>query len=301
MAELAAVILAHSDPTHFRRLVRALPGVEVYLHCDAKTPKSVFHELVRDAPRNVHVLPRRATALASWSLVSAELDGVRAALSTSRATHVAVLSGADYPVVSMDQLFSHLDSQGAHTYLKNAAMPFAPWNTPRHADGGLWRLEGRFLVVRDRVVYLGDIPLRIPGRRMVPATLEFRASAHWKVYSREDATRLLEVAGERQDLVRFWRKTLVPEETFSASVLATRSLAKGAVLRPDPHGAWYMRWPEKRAHHPEWLDGSDWEGIQAEQSRRAEAGIPPLLFARKFSSQRSEQLLDLIDKCTGRF
>ena len=40
MVELAVVVLAHADPTHVRRLVSALAGLPIYLHCDAKTPRA---------------------------------------------------------------------------------------------------------------------------------------------------------------------------------------------------------------------------------------------------------------------
>src|SRR5688572_24210083 len=96
---LACVILAHTDPTHVRRLIDALAPFPVVLHCDRSTPAHVFADMTRDLPDRCVVLERQSTGWAKWENVSAELEGFRAALATG-ATHVAVLTGSDYPLAS---------------------------------------------------------------------------------------------------------------------------------------------------------------------------------------------------------
>ena len=108
MTELAAVVLAHGDPVHLRRLVGALDDVPVFLHCDAKTEPEVFAAMTRGLPRRVTVCERISTKLASWSLVHAELTALREAVARTRAHHIAVMSGSDYPLVSMQALLDGL-------------------------------------------------------------------------------------------------------------------------------------------------------------------------------------------------
>src|SRR3954454_16524877 len=89
---LACVVLAHTDPEQVRRLVTALAPFPVFLHCDARTPDDVFARMTTDLPDRVRLMPRRRTAWARWENVAAELDGYRAALVDTDASHVAVLT-----------------------------------------------------------------------------------------------------------------------------------------------------------------------------------------------------------------
>jgi hypothetical protein len=108
---------------------------------------------------------------------------------------------------------------------------------------------------------------------------------------------VLEVGRARPDVVAHWRGTLVPEETFVPSVLATPELARGPVLEVQPVGPWFARWEEgTAAQHPHWLtDTEDVERIVSSQRARAETGAYPILFARKFSSSASGAALAAID------
>ncbi|HYO35277.1 MAG TPA: beta-1,6-N-acetylglucosaminyltransferase [Geodermatophilus sp.] len=307
MTELAAVVLAHRDPLMVRRLVAALDDVPVFLHCDARTPDAVAAEMLRGLPPRVTVLPRRATRLASWSLVAAELAALRTALTATRAAHVAVLSGSDYPLLSVPGLVRELAAWEGRSWLWNVPLPHPPWDTPRHPDGGLWRLRLRYLTRNDHVLYVREIPLRWPVPRAVPAELELRASSQWKVYGRADVERLLQLVDTRPDLLRFWRTTLVPEESFAASMLASPRLTGGDALLPCRADAWLIRWPEGVNHHPDWLTGADFPELArarwASPVDPGEAVLPSegwdlpgrKLFARKFTTAVDAGVLDRID------
>jgi len=307
VTEVAAVVLAHRDPTHLKRLVAALEDVPLFLHCDARTTDPVAGQMLHGLPRNVTVLPRRKMSMSSWSLMAAELDGLRAALARTRAEHVAVLSGSDYPLVSMQALVAELAPWRGRSYFWNVPLPFSSWNTPRHPDGGLWRLRRRFLTRGEAVVFWRKIPLRWPVPRRLPTDVELRACSEFKIYSRHDVERLLHVVDTRPDLVGFWRSTLVPCETFAASVLASPALVGEDVLAPCRAHPWYIRWPEKDNAHPCWLSVADLDGLA--KARWAEPVEPEVafrpsaekelpgrkLFARKFATDVDTEVLDRID------
>ncbi len=65
MPGAAAVILAHADPQQVRRLITSLAGLDVFLHCDAKTPDRVCSAMTEAAGTGVHAVPRRRTSLAA--------------------------------------------------------------------------------------------------------------------------------------------------------------------------------------------------------------------------------------------
>lgn len=319
MSELAVVILAHSDAEHVRRLITALPDVRVFLHCDAKAPESIRHAMVDGLPSRVTLCQARSASLASWSLVEPELAALRSALSSTTAQHIAVCSGADYPLVSVEQLNRTLGELRGTSLFWNTPVPFAPWGTPRNDDGGMWRFNHRFITRNNDVVYVRGVPLRWPVKRQIPEGLDLRASSQWKIYARHHAELLLRIHDENPNLVDFWRTSLVPEESFAASVLGSRALAGNDALAPSDLTAWYIHWPDKNAHHPSWLTDAHFTALA-----RAAGGGPPLttslrdgangslndategtavspnrpqraLFARKFSTRIDTIVLDRID------
>jgi Core-2/I-Branching enzyme len=308
----AAVVLAHADPAHLRRLIDALVDVPVFLHVDAGTPVEVFDAMVHDLPARVVVLPRRRTTLSSWSLVAAELSGLRAAVAGTRAEHVAVLSGADYPLVAMSRLHDELRALAGRSWVWNVPLPYHEWSTARHPDGGLWRLRHRFLVREDQVVFWRGVPLRWPVQRRLPAGVQARAGSQWKVLSRGHVEALLRVVDTRPDLVRFWRTTLVPDETFIPSVLASPELVgESAVLPVCPTNPWFIDWPTAGAHHPRVLTDDSFGQLRVtrrpvpstdrepHEGTLDQGGALPSFdrawFARKFSS-RHPGILDRIDE-----
>jgi hypothetical protein len=109
----------------------------------------------------------------------------------------------------------------------------------------------------------------------------------------------LSLVEKRPDLIRFWRTTLVPDESFAVSMLGSRRLLGDDFLRPCPAGAWYLDWNNEDAGHPRWLSDGDFDRLEV--ARRAPRTTPesthsiesthPIepdgyrrLFARKFRS-----------------
>jgi phage gpG-like protein len=292
MTPVAVVILAHNDPQHVRRLIGALPDLPIFLHCDAKTPREVAAAMHTGLPSRVFSVASAPTSLASWSLVEAELRGLRKALARTAARHIVIASGADYPLVGVQELADGLERWGDRSYIRNARIPYRPWDTLRNPDGGLWRFQHRFLLRRNQIVYVRGVPLRSPFHRGIPDDLRLRASSQWKIYSRRDAELLLTAVERRPDLIRFWRTTLVPEESFVASMLASPAVTGEEPLARCRTDAWYINWARNDSPHPEWLVEADFPLL--EQRSRAGAAAPTW-FARKFSTTESGPLLDRID------
>lgn len=304
MTPVAAVILAHADPTQVRRLIGALNDVPIYLHCDAKSSSALYDQMAQNLPSRVVLCERRRTSVASWSLVDAELGALRAAVKATSAQHIVVLSGADYPLLPMHALADALAPWQGASYLWNVPLPFAPWDTSGNPDGGLSRMSRRVFTWRDQVLFVRGVPLRWPIKRDIPRGLELRAASQWKIYSRHHIQILLDVADKRPDLIRFWRSTLVPDESFAASILASRSLVGSDALPVCYDDAWYLDWSEG---HPKFLGSAEFDklvlarhgtpatpvtaAVSGGESRSTEGK----LFARKFSTTASTDVLARID------
>jgi hypothetical protein len=295
------VLLAHDDPDHVRQLIHTLENQHVILHCDRKSAPTTLDAMISEAGDNVIVAPRRDTRLASWSLVAAELDCLRLALDRTESEHIIVISGADFPLVDPKTLGEILRPFAGRSWIWNRPLPFPPWNVPGFRDGGLWRMRFRFPTRNDQIRWIGSKPVFVPIRRALPADLCPRASMQWKVLSRGDASRLLEILSQRPDLIRFGRSTFTPEESFIASVLASPGLLGSEALAPCDFSPSLADWPRGQVvQHPGWFTEEDAGRIVDYLARcrvvsddsLPNAGRP--LFARKIGSRRSGGLPDLI-------
>lgn len=312
MAAIAAIILAHENPSQVRRLVGALAGTDVFLHCDRRSPDAVLAAMVAGAPESLQLTPRVRTRLFSWSLVEAELVALRTVIERSAAEHIVVLSGSCYPLVSVADLEDELALWRGRSRLAFAPLPWAAWGTPRNPDGGAWRVRRRFVTFGGQVVRVGGVPLRA-GRRSVPSELRLCGADQWKIYARDHAVALLRVLDDRPDLVRFWRGTFIPDELCVPSILGSPALVGEIAETMTCDRVWYVRWdapgsPGSRPApvvHPRWLHLEDLTELDA--ARSAEPRKPGAaeregghrkLFARKFAP-RDEELVALIDERRG--
>jgi hypothetical protein len=145
--------------------------VPIFLYCDTKTPPPMFEAMTRGLPRRVTVCGRIPTRLASWSLARAELTALCQARARTPAEHIAVLSGSDDPLVSMQALLDELRAWRGRSSFRNVPLPFAGWGSRGRQDGGRWRLQHLFLTFRDKLIHVRGIPLRWPVKRRVPPEL----------------------------------------------------------------------------------------------------------------------------------
>jgi hypothetical protein len=280
--ELACVVLAHTDAAQVRRLIAALDPFPVFLHCDVRTPRGTFTSMTRDLPARVTVQPRRRTAWASWETVAAELDGYRAALASTEASHIAVLTGSDYPLVSAAALKGHLAAIPGQSVTEARPLPIPQWGH----GGGWWRLRYRFGVWRKHMLWL-PVPRRLPGG------VVYAGGSQLKLLAREHVAAVIRAVDERPDLIRFWRHTWIPDETFVHSLLHTPGVVPDFAAQRVAGSAWYIRWDGAPRKSPPWLTSADLPELR--RLRAEPPGGVPLLFARKFSSTVDPAVLDAID------
>lgn len=304
-SQVAFVILAHNDAPKIQRLIGALGESDVFLHCDRNTADDVARSMVPTGASQVRWVPRRRTKLATWSLVDAELAGLSMAVETTQAPHIAVLSGSCYPLLSMRDLTDELSGWQGLSRLELNPLPYHNWSTARFRDGGLWRVNRRFLRWRGQLLTIGHRP--VPTfRRRVPPELSLYGSSQWKIYARGHARALLDVLSARHALRSFWQTTYIPDELCVASLLKSRDLVGPIADQVIDDLPWFIRWPAPGATlHPDWLGGSDFDALRSarlapprDPSRRIDPAQRPAfrkLFARKIGSASSD-LLDRIDE-----
>ena len=280
---LACIILAHDDPPHVRRLIRALDPFRIYLHCDARTRDPIFRAMTQDLPDRVQVLERVPTPWASWGLVAAELAGYRAWLAEGGTGHVALLSGSDYPVASSAAIRDVLNQHLHFSLAESRMLPIPAWGR----DGGFWRVRYPFRPWRRRALFL-------PIRRALPAGVSLAGGSQFKILARRHVAALMAAVDAHPHLAARFRRTWVPDETFVHSMLNTNAFVPGFRSELVSQSPWFTKWQNAgRTKSPCWLTMEDVPAIRAARTQRRDR---PLLFARKFSSRINDIVVEEIDR-----
>ena len=301
------VILAHADPEHVRRLINVCQYHTIILHCDKKTPDAVFDRMTSGLPNRVILAPRHDARLFSWSLVKAELACIRLALDFTDANHIVVMSGADYPLIDPARLAEVLAPFPGVSWMWNVNLPYPPWSVRGFRDGGLWRFRYHFAARNDQILWLGNKPAFSPFKRKIHPDLQPRASTQWKVLSRPDALKLVQLLDSRPDLISFGRSTFGPDESFIPSIMGSPRLWGQNTLATcdDSSGPWLTNWTGHVFAHPESFTPADLPRIQdklrnlimmpsASAHNIPNGGIP--LFARKFNSCSGPDFYDRLQE-----
>ena len=110
------MIMAHDRPDHLATLVSRLDcdWIRVFIHVDAKVAIDPFRDLISKDDRVRFLLGRERVAVnwGGYSTVEATLSLLQAALnSPERFDRFCLLSGADFPIKSLNDLHRGLDSQ----------------------------------------------------------------------------------------------------------------------------------------------------------------------------------------------
>lgn len=281
---VAFLITAHNDPVHVRRLIRALDPFPVFLHCDVRTPQAEFQEMTDGLPAEQIIEPRIACGWAEWGLVSAEIESLRRALTTTSAEHFVVGTGSDYPLASTADISRFLASHRGKSIAAIGPMPRPNWGR----SGGLARLRYRHYAWRKQMI-------RIPVPRSLPRGIVPSGGGQQKILSRRHAEIVVQVHDSRPDLVKFWHRSWSADETFVPTILLSPEFGVNWATESVDAQTWWIGWDGTRRKSPPVLNSGYFDRLRQGRFPRDPGEVPKLL-ARKFTTLESEELLDRIDE-----
>ncbi|MCU0815364.1 MAG: beta-1,6-N-acetylglucosaminyltransferase [Cypionkella sp.] len=220
MAKIAYILLTHKDPegviAQAGRLTAA--GDFVAIHYDGRAPLADYQKIVSALSDNAGVIftPRRVKCgWGEWSLVEASLMAVRAAEAAfPRATHFYMMSGDCMPIKSAEYAHAFLDRDDADfiesvdffnsdwikTGIKEERLIYRHWFNERSNKVWFYRSMG--------------VQRKLGLTRKVPADLQMQIGSQWWCLRRRTVEMLLEFSKRRRDVMRFFRTTWIPDETF---------------------------------------------------------------------------------------
>lgn len=307
------VMLAHDDPGHVGRLVRQLdfPDARVWLHVDAKASLDDWRE-VTTAPNVTVVTPRTRCSWGTFSLVEATLAAVRSALQVAADDDVLVLlSGQAYPVKSTERIKSYFAANSGRVLMDVRRIEDAwpddhrtrCYHYPLSEVTGDLALTKPFseMKLRERRGMFLRLVRRLGPRRALqlmrqtwptgraPVAQQYGGSQWWGLPAGIART-CLAFHDAHPEFADYYRWSQYPDELYFQNLL----FAAVPALRPTDclPSPMYVDWTPGDWSLPRVFGNEDFEKLVAQGET--------VLFARKFYSDRSSELLDRPDAANGR-
>lgn len=225
MAKLAFILLCHKDPAGVIAQARRLTaeGDLIAIHFDGNGRREDFEsirEALADNP-SVIVVPRRhKCGWGTWSLVAATLETLRAAeAGFPQASHFYMLSGDCMPIKSAEYAHAFLDAEDCD-YIESFDFFESGWiKTGFREDRLIYRHF--FNERKHRWLFYAcyDLQRRLNLTRALPADLQIMIGSQWWCLRRETVEKVLAFCRQRRDVIRFFRTTWIPDETFFQTIV----------------------------------------------------------------------------------
>lgn len=220
MAKIAFILLCHKDPDAIIKQAERLTAVGDYMaiHFDARAKPAHFAQIkaaLGDNPNVVFSKKRIKCGWGAWSLVQATLYAVEAAEAAfPRATHFYMLSGdcmaiksaaythefLDSADVDYIESFDYFESDWIKTGMKEERLIYRHFFNERTQK---WRFYASF-----------NLQKKLGLTREVPADVQVQIGSQWWCLRRRTVEWILKFTRERKDVMRFFRTTWIPDETF---------------------------------------------------------------------------------------
>ncbi len=220
MAKIAYILLCHNDPRaviqQAERLTAA--GDCMAIHFDRRADPADFRTIraaLADNPNVTFAQRRVRCGWGEWSLVQASLNALRAAAETfADATHFYLLSGDCMAIKTAEYAHRLLDENDAD-FIESFDFFDSDWiKTGIKEDRLIYRhlLNER---KHKRLFYAAlQAQRRLGLRRRIPADIQVQIGSQWWCLRRRTIERILEFCRQRRDIMRFFRTTWIPDETF---------------------------------------------------------------------------------------
>ena len=220
MAKIAYILLTHKDPdgviAQSERLTAA--GDYVAIHFDARSSQKDFDRIkaaLSGNPGVVFAKQRVKCGWGEWSLVEASLLAVTAAVDAfPRATHFYMLSGDCMPIKSAEYAHDFLDRDDVD-YIESVDFFTSDWiKTGIKEERLVYRHFFNERTLKAWFYRSMAWQEKLGLRRKVPADIQMQIGSQWWCLRRRTIEFILEFCAKRRDVMRFFRTTWIPDETF---------------------------------------------------------------------------------------
>jgi hypothetical protein len=235
MAKIAYILLCHKDPEAVIKQAERLTAAGDYMaiHFDVRADPAHFKRIssaLKDNPNVTFARRRIRCGWGEWSLVQATLYAVESAVDAfPRATHFYMLSGDCMAIKTAEYIHNFLDENDAD-FIESYDYFESDWiKTGMKEDRLIYR---HFFNERTqkRLFYTSyHLQQRLGLTRKVPADIDVQIGSQWWCLRRRTIEWVLDFTRQRRDVMRFFRTTWIPDETFFQTIV--RHVVPGDEIR----------------------------------------------------------------------
>lgn len=220
MAKIAFILLCHKDPDAIIQQAEQLTaaGDCIAIHFDARAPQADFDRIQTKLKHNPNVVfadKRIKCGWGEWSLVQATINTLAAAEEAfPRASHFYMVSGDCMATKSASFAHDFLDHDDVD-YIESFDYFESDWiKTGFKAERLIYRHFFNERTQKRRFYWSFWAQQRLGITRDVPKDLQIMIGSQWWCLRRQTVEAILEFTRKRSDVMRFFRTTWIPDETF---------------------------------------------------------------------------------------
>lgn len=220
MAKIAYILLCHKDPEAVITQAEQLTAVGDYMaiHFDARAKTEHYRQIrtaLADNPNVTFAKKRIKCGWGEWSLVQASLNAIEAAIEAfPRATHFYMLSGDCMAIKTAEYTHRYLDENEVD-FIESFDFFESDWiKTGMKEDRLIYR---HFFNERNhkKLFYASvNAQRRLGLTREIPSDIKVQIGSQWWCLRRRTVEWILNMVRERTDVIRFFKTTWIPDETF---------------------------------------------------------------------------------------
>lgn len=220
MARVAFILLCHKNPEAIVRQAQQLTAAGDYIaiHFDASASVEDYRMIetqLADNPNVAFAKRRVKCGWGEWSLVQATLHAVEAAVHAfPRATHFYMVSGDCMPIKSAGFAHQMLDQKDVD-YIESYDFFDSNWiKTGFREERLIYRHFFNERTQKRRFYTALELQKRFKMTRKIPDDIQIMIGSQWWCLRRQTVEAILAFAYARRDVMRFFRTTWIPDETF---------------------------------------------------------------------------------------
>ncbi|MEO3414324.1 DUF5928 domain-containing protein [Roseovarius sp. CAU 1744] len=220
MAKIAYILLCHKDPDAIIGQAEMLTAAGDYMaiHFDARAKSEHYQKIrtaLKDNPNVTFAKKRVKCGWGEWSLVQATLNTIDTAIREfPRATHFYMLSGDCAAIKSAKYAHDFLDARDVD-YIESFDYFDSDWiKTGMKEERLIYR---HFFNERKnkRLFYASfNAQRKLRLTRDIPHDIQIQIGSQWWCLRRRTVEWILDFTRQRRDVMRFFRTTWIPDETF---------------------------------------------------------------------------------------
>ncbi len=283
----AILITAYKNYQHLEDLINFFDdGFNIYIHIDKKSsiPKDDIQKL-STKKRVQYVSQEYKVHWGGINHLKAILELAEKAISNSQNTYFHLITGHDYPIVSVDKFHDFINLNQNHDFMEYHALPYSAW-----PKGGINRLssyniydlvDGRTGLSKKLIKGFSKLQWSIGFKRSFSKDFPalYGGSTYWSL-KRESLEYVFQYMKDHPHFFKRFKYSFCSEEIFFQTILLNSPMRDNIINNNKR----FIIWEERNGNFPANLDCNDYDKIQKSDA----------LFARKFEYPVSEALLSLI-------